>query len=214
MANVNDGSPITSKKHLLIAVINYILRCGYEIWTNTLKIETYRKRMASIQKRSAQNTSIGQSQSRQSRIIRGYSHRYLVQKRKREKNWNWREAAKKEVSTCRYWEDLKHFNREKKGRRTAKFIDLYITQFSTMYIILISTPKNGKGTKRSCRYDDSPHDNPLHMFLNWSRWMRERRRLESAKCQLIDSCTIWQRSTSSDVQTYVIDAMLCFRILD
>ena len=49
----NVGDPTATKKRLLMAVTESILLYGSEIWTDALKMEKYRKRMASVQIRGA-----------------------------------------------------------------------------------------------------------------------------------------------------------------
>ena len=49
----NVGGPIASKRRLLMAVTVFILLYGYEIWVDILKMEKFRKRMASVQRRGA-----------------------------------------------------------------------------------------------------------------------------------------------------------------
>ena len=51
MANV--GGPTASKRRLLMLVMESILLCDCEIWTDSLKTEKYRKHTASAQGRGA-----------------------------------------------------------------------------------------------------------------------------------------------------------------
>ncbi|XP_033218168.1 uncharacterized protein LOC117173636 [Belonocnema kinseyi] len=55
MANI--GGPKPSRRRLLMSVTHSILLCAAEVWADALRIKKYRKRMAALQRRGAQNVA-------------------------------------------------------------------------------------------------------------------------------------------------------------
>jgi hypothetical protein len=195
----NVGGPSAGKRRLLMSVTNSILLYGCEIWADTLKIEKYRKKMATVQRRGALRiiSSYRTVSEPAAMVIAGVipidlmaQERKLIYDTKDDLGTMEAKAEAREYVMLRWQE---RWQTESRGRWTARLIgnlgrwvdrkhgevNYFLTQFLTGHGYFRSYLHTvGKIEDPSCIYGDGAIDDAHHTVFKCDRWKSERQEME------------------------------------
>lgn len=196
----NVSGPMAGKRRLLMSVTNSILLYGCEVWADALKMEKYRKKMATVQRRGALRvTSAYRTVSEAAALVIAGTIPIDLMAQERKKNYSTRNTRNTDaaeartaarIQTLQLWQE--RWEAECGDRWTASLIrnlrnwterkhgevNYYLTQFLTghgyfcKYLHTI-----GKLENSSCIYGDADIDDARHTFFICEKWKPKREEL-------------------------------------
>lgn len=197
----NVAGPRSSKRRILMSVVHSILLYGAEIWADALEVERNRKKMASVQRRSALRTASAYRTVSEAAVlvVAGVIPIDLLAKeRKRvyvrkqgEETSSIREEERQR--TLREWEQ--RLQQAAAGRWTAQLIgglipwtsrehgevNFYLTQLLTGHGMFNAyLYRCNRKTSLYCDYCPEEEDDVRHTFFVCKRWSASRTTLEEA----------------------------------
>lgn len=196
----NTSGPKSSKRRLLMTTVQSILLYGAEVWADTLQKDIYRRRVVSVQRRSALRVACAYRTVSEPAVfvIAGVIPiDLLARERKaiyhRKADEGRKKAAEEErAHTLRRWQEM--WDSEHRGRWTARLvpqirpwldrqhgeISYYLTQFLSGHGYFRSyLHKMGKVNTPDCLYCVEREDNADHMFFTCSQWTTYRGQVEA-----------------------------------
>lgn len=195
----NTHAPKSSKRRLLMTTVQSILLYGAEIWGDRMSIESYRKRMASVQRRSALRVTCAYRTVSEPAVlvIAGMipigllaMERKAVHERKAEVGRE-RACIEERACTMRKWQEA--WNTEARGRWTARLVpqigpwmdrghgevNYHLTQFLSGHGCFRSyLYRMGKVGTPGCPYCGSDRDDAEHTLFVCDRWAERRSAVE------------------------------------
>lgn len=198
MANVSG--PRSSKRRLLMGAVQSVLLYGSEIWADALEKQSYRNKLARVQRRGALRVASAYRTVSEPAVLLiagvipidllAKERRALFLKRLEEsEEENGRENAR--IRTMEEWQ--RRWQGEQRGRWTARLIpdvvkwtarphgevDYYLTQLLSGHgYFRTYLKKIGKADSENCIYCHEDRDDAEHTFFMCSHWAAQRASLE------------------------------------
>lgn len=216
----NIDGPSQCKRRAMMSVVHSILLYGAEIWADALKMETYRRRMASVQRQSALRITSGYRTVSEAAIlvVAGVIPIDLLAQERR-RTYLRKLQAQESVSnirteershTIQVWE--RRWAQATEGRWTARLVggiapwinrdhgevNFYLTQFLTGHGMFYSyLYKCRRKSSPYCIYCPSEVDSAEHTFFSCHRWTAARRTLQRELGVVLEPDTIVARMLQS-----------------
>jgi hypothetical protein len=192
----NVGGPVSSRRRVLLSVVQSVLLYGCEVWAEALRKGLYRAKVMAVQRRCALRiTSSYRTVSEPAvLVIAGVIPLDLLafERRRIFESNGTLSRAEARIHTMEAWQA--RWLEEERGRWTARLIgdlrpwvnrefgeiDFYLTQLLTghgcfrAYLYRMRIKDSPE-----CQYGDSNNDDALHTFFFCKRWEAEREELEA-----------------------------------